>query len=77
MFGTFKLVVHYDATGIFLLIYGRTKDVPPVFYFLVFRFMASVFFFLMGDGLLKIQRMGTSPFYSPKVSAHKKVSPVV
>ena len=30
-----------------------------------------VFFFLMGDGLLKVQRMGTSPFHSPKVSAHK------
>ena len=31
-------------------------------------------FFLMGDGLLKVQRMGTSPFHSPKVSAHKKLS---
>ena len=36
-----------------------------------------VFFFLMGDGLLKVQRMGTSPFHSPKVSAHKKLSAVV
>ena len=24
----------------------------------------EVFFFLMGDGLLKVQRMGTSPFHS-------------
>ena len=36
-----------------------------------------IFFFLMGDGLLKVQRMGTSPFHSPKVSAHKKLSAVV
>ena len=35
------------------------------------------FFFLMGDGLLKVQRMGTSPFHSPKVSAHKRLSAVV
>ena len=34
-------------------------------------------FFLMGVGLLKVQRMGTSPFHSPKVSAHKKLSTVV
>ena len=26
----------------------------------------NIFFFLMGDGLLKVQRMGTSPFHSPK-----------
>ena len=32
------------------------------------------FVFLIGDGLLKVQRMGTSPFHSPKVSAHKKLS---
>ena len=31
----------------------------------------------MGDGLLKVQRMGTSPFHSQKVSAHKKLSAVV
>ena len=37
----------------------------------------EIFFFLMGDGLLKVQRMGTSPFHSPKVSAHKKLSAVV
>ena len=35
------------------------------------------FFFLMGDGLLKVQRMGKSPFHSPKVSAHKKLPAVV
>ena len=29
----------------------------------------SVFFFLMGDGLLEFQRMRTSPLHSPKVSA--------
>ena len=42
----------------------------------VFRISVE-FFFLMGDGLLKVQRMGTSPFHSPKVSAHKKLSAVV
>ena len=36
----------------------------------------TVTFFLMGNGLLKVQRMGTSPFHSPKVSAHKKLSAV-
>ena len=38
---------------------------------------SRIFFFLMGDGLLKVQRMGTTPFHSPKVSAHKKLSAVV
>ena len=37
----------------------------------------TFFFFLMGDGLLKVQRMGTCSFHSPKVSAHKKLSAVV
>ena len=34
-------------------------------------------FFLMEDGLLKVQWMGTSPFHSPRVSTHKKLSAVV
>ena len=33
-------------------------------------------FFLMGDGVLNVQWMGTSPLHSPKVSAHKTLGPV-
>ena len=40
-------------------------------YYLVKHFRSSIFL-LMGDGLLKVQLIGTSPFHSPKVSAHKK-----
>ena len=42
----------------------------------VYNFMNNILF-LDGDGLPKEQRMGTSPFHSPKVSAHKKLSAVV
>ena len=38
----------------------------------------AIFHLLLdGDGLLAVQRMGTSPFHSPTVSVHKKLSAVV